>query len=105
MYSAYSVGKTGLMRITEALAAGARGHRRAGLRPRARRRGDRDDPRRCRCTRAAPTGPPPEDVVELVAAIAAGELDQWSGRFLRAGVDDLDALRRTRPRAPAGSCG
>ena len=26
---------------------------------------------------------PPERVVELVAAIAAGELDQWSGRYLR----------------------
>ena len=40
---------------------------------------------------------PPEEVVELVAAIAAGELDQWSGRFLRAGADDLDTLRATTP--------
>ena len=40
---------------------------------------------------------PPEQVVELVAAIAAGELDQWSGRFLRAGVDDLDTLRALTP--------
>src|SRR3954447_5750866 len=39
----------------------------------------------------------PEHVVELVAAIAAGELDQWSGRFVRAGSDDLDLLRRTTP--------
>jgi hypothetical protein len=39
----------------------------------------------------------PEDVVDLVVAIAAGELDAWSGRFFRAGADDLDTLRRTTP--------
>ena len=45
---------------------------------------------------------PPEQVVELVAAIAAGELDQWSGRFLRAGKDDLDvAPRGSRPQDAA----
>jgi hypothetical protein len=36
-------------------------------------------------------------VVALAAAIATGELDQWSGRFMRAGVDDLDTLRTTTP--------
>jgi NAD(P)-dependent dehydrogenase (short-subunit alcohol dehydrogenase family) len=44
---------------------------------------------------------PPEKVVELIAAIAAGELDQWSGRFVRAGKDDLDVLRATTPDAAA----
>ena len=39
--------------------------------------------------------------MELLAAIAGGELDQWSGRFLRAGGDDLDVLRRTTP-GPTG---
>jgi NAD(P)-dependent dehydrogenase (short-subunit alcohol dehydrogenase family) len=39
----------------------------------------------------------PADLVALVAAIAAGELDQWSGRFLHTAYDDLDALRATRP--------
>jgi NAD(P)-dependent dehydrogenase (short-subunit alcohol dehydrogenase family) len=39
----------------------------------------------------------PAAVVALVAAVAAGELDQWSGRFLHARFDDLDILRRTRP--------
>lgn len=34
------------------------------------------------------------DVVALVVACAAGELDAWSGRYLRAGVDDLETLRR-----------
>ena len=45
----------------------------------------------------------PERVVEMVAAIAAGELDAWSGRFLHAGQDDLDTLRRITPdgRRPA----
>jgi NAD(P)-dependent dehydrogenase (short-subunit alcohol dehydrogenase family) len=40
---------------------------------------------------------PPEDVVEYVAAIAAGEVDKWSGRFLRVGVDDLDVVRGLSP--------
>jgi hypothetical protein len=39
----------------------------------------------------------PERVVELVVAIASGELDAWSGRFLRAGKDDLEALRSLMP--------
>jgi hypothetical protein len=30
-------------------------------------------------------------------AIASGELDAWSGRFLRAGKDDLEALRSLMP--------
>ena len=34
----------------------------------------------------------PADVVALVLAIAAGDLDQWSGRFLRAGSDDVAVL-------------
>ncbi|MGO0577484.1 SDR family oxidoreductase [Ornithinimicrobium panacihumi] len=35
----------------------------------------------------------PEDVKALVLAIADGELDGFSGRFVRAGTDDLDTLR------------
>jgi hypothetical protein len=31
------------------------------------------------------------------AAVAAGELEAWSGRFLRAGADDLDVLRCITP--------
>jgi hypothetical protein len=30
-------------------------------------------------------------------AIASGELDGWSGRFVRAGKDDLEALRKLTP--------
>ena len=44
---------------------------------------------------------PPELVVELVAAIAAGKLDAWSGRFVRAGKDDLETLRGTTPDSAA----
>ncbi len=40
---------------------------------------------------------PPEKVVEFVAAIAAGELDPWSGRLLRVGADDLDVVRALQP--------
>jgi hypothetical protein len=40
---------------------------------------------------------PPERVVELIAAIAAGQLDAWSGRFVRAGKDDLQTLRSVTP--------
>jgi hypothetical protein len=39
--------------------------------------------------------------VALAVAIAAGELDQWSGRFFRAGADDLDLLRSTTPEGDA----
>ena len=55
-YSAYGVAKTGLMRITEALRRVARGLRRAGVRPRPRRRRHPDDPLDVACGRARPTG-------------------------------------------------
>ncbi|WP_104525489.1 SDR family NAD(P)-dependent oxidoreductase [Blastococcus atacamensis] len=95
-YSAYSVAKTGLMRLTESLTLGLEGSdvRAFDVAP-----GVVDTP----MTRAMPKWAnftdwtPPEAVVELIAAIAAGELDQWSGRFVRAGKDDLDVLRSTTP--------
>lgn len=95
-YSAYSVAKTGLMRLTESLAAGLEGSdvRAFDVAP-----GVVDTP----MTRAMPMWEgftdwtPPEKVVELIAAIAAGELDQWSGRFVRAGKDELEVLRAMSP--------
>lgn len=36
----------------------------------------------------------PDDVAALVVAFASGELDAWSGRFVRAGVDTPAALRQ-----------
>ncbi|KAB7744644.1 SDR family NAD(P)-dependent oxidoreductase [Nostocoides sp. F2B08] len=41
----------------------------------------------------------PADVTALVLAFAAGDLDAWSGRFVRAGVDTPESLRA---RAKAG---
>jgi NAD(P)-dependent dehydrogenase (short-subunit alcohol dehydrogenase family) len=95
-YSAYSVAKTGLMRMTEALAGALEGSdvRVFDLAP-----GVVDTP----MTRSMPVWEgktdwtPPADVVEYVAAVAAGEVDQWSGRFLRVGVDDLDVVRTMTP--------
>jgi NAD(P)-dependent dehydrogenase (short-subunit alcohol dehydrogenase family) len=95
-YSAYSVAKTGLMRMTEALAAGLEGSdvRAFDVAP---------GVVRSPMTAAMPMHrdrtewTPPEQVVEFVAAIAAGELDQWSGRFVRVGADDLDTLRGLTP--------
>src|SRR3954469_4027257 len=80
-YSAYSVAKTGLMRMTEALVGALEGSdvRAFDVSP-----GVVDTP----MTRAMPmwrgftAWTPPEQVVDLVTAIAGGELDAWSGRFL-----------------------
>lgn len=98
-HPAYTVGKTGLMRLTEALAAGlegtgvhafdlAPGVVRTEMSTSMSMHDDRED------------WTPPETVVAFVAAIAAGELDQWSGRFVRADVDDLADLRATTPPEP-----
>ncbi len=96
LYSAYSAGKTAQMRITESidLAGAAHGVRAFDLAP-----GVVDTA----MTRAMPMHEgrtewtSPGDVVDVVVAIAAGELDHWSGRFVRAGVDDLATLRATTP--------
>jgi NAD(P)-dependent dehydrogenase (short-subunit alcohol dehydrogenase family) len=99
-YSAYSAGKTAQMRLTESidLAGAAHGVRAFDLAP-----GVVDTA----MTRAMPLHAGrtewtrPQDVVDLVVAIAAGELDHWSGRFLRAGVDSLATLRATTPSGDA----
>ena len=41
----------------------------------------------------------PAEVTELVLALVSGELDAWSGRFVRAGIDTVASLRA---RADAG---
>ncbi len=95
-YSAYSVAKSGLMRLTESLAAALEGSdvRAFDVAP-----GVVDTPmtRSMHMWQGFEDWTPPEKVVELIAAIAAGELDQWSGRFVRAGKDELDVLRATTP--------
>lgn len=100
LYTAYSVGKTGLMRLTESLAEGLEGTgvRAFDMAPGVVRT-DMSTSMSIHESRTEWT--PPERVVALAAAIAAGELDQWSGRLLHAGSDDLDALRTTTPDHPA----
>ncbi|WP_448623580.1 SDR family oxidoreductase [Geodermatophilus sp. URMC 64] len=96
LYSAYSVGKTGLMRLTEVLAAGLEGTgvRVFDLAPGVVRTAMSTS---MSMHEGRTDWTDPERVVAFVAAIAAGELDAWSGRFVHAGFDDLDALRRTTP--------
>ena len=95
-YSAYSVAKTGLMRLTEALDLALQG---SGVHAFDVAPGVVDTPmtRSMEMWRDFTDWTPPERVVELIAAIAAGELDAWAGRFVRAGKDDLDALRTVAP--------
>ena len=95
-YSAYSVAKTGLMRLTEALDLSLQG---SGVHAFDVAPGVVDTPmtRSMEMWRDFTDWTPPERVVELVAAIAAGELDAWAGRFVRAGKDDPDTLRSRTP--------
>jgi NAD(P)-dependent dehydrogenase (short-subunit alcohol dehydrogenase family) len=99
-YSAYGVAKTGLLRITEALAAALDGTdvRAFDLSPGVV---DTQMTRAMTMWRGKTDWTPPESVVEFVAAIGAGELDQWSGRFLRVGADDPDRLRDMTPQGDA----
>jgi NADP-dependent 3-hydroxy acid dehydrogenase YdfG len=96
LYPAYSVGKTGLMRLTEALAAALEGTgvHAFDLAPGVVRT-EMSTAMSIHEGRTDWTAP--EQVVELVAAIAAGELDHWSGRFVRAGADDPATLRDLVP--------
>src|SRR4051794_28208132 len=98
LYSAYSVGKTGLTRLTEVLAAGLEGTgvHAFDLAPGVVRTA-MSTSMSLHENRTEWTDP--EQVVAFVATIAAGDLDQWSGRFLHAGMDELDRLRTTQPDA------
>jgi 3-oxoacyl-[acyl-carrier protein] reductase len=99
-FSAYGVAKTGLMRITEALAGALEGSdvRAFDLSPGVV---DTDMTRSMTMWRGFTDWTPPESVVEFVAAIAAGDLDQWSGRFLRVGADDPGTLAAATPQDDA----
>jgi NAD(P)-dependent dehydrogenase (short-subunit alcohol dehydrogenase family) len=95
-YSAYSVAKTGLMRLTEALDLSLQG---SGVHAFDVAPGVVDTPmtRSMEMWRDFTDWTPPERVVELITAIAAGELDAWAGRFIRAGKDDVETLRSLTP--------
>ncbi len=96
VYSAYGVGKTGLVRITEALHTALEGSdvKAFDLAP-----GVVDTPmtRSMSIWEGRTDWTPPDQVVDFVAALARGELDQWSGRLLRVGADDLDRVRALHP--------
>ena len=91
-YSAYSVGKAGQLRITESLAA-------AGVLAFDVAPGVVDTPmtRSMAMWAGFTDWTPASAVVDLVAAIAEGRLDAWSGRFVRAGKDTVDSLAGTTP--------
>jgi NAD(P)-dependent dehydrogenase (short-subunit alcohol dehydrogenase family) len=99
-YSAYSVAKTGLLRITESLLGALEGSdvRAFDVAPGVV---ETEMTRSMPMWRGFTDWTPPAAVVDLVAAVAAGELDAWSGRFLRAGEDDVETLRRVVPKGNA----
>jgi NAD(P)-dependent dehydrogenase (short-subunit alcohol dehydrogenase family) len=99
-FSAYGVAKTGLLRITEALAGALEGSdvRAFDLSPGVV---DTQMTRSMTMWKGYTDWTPPERVVEFVAAIAAGELDQWSGRFLRVGADDCEVVKSLTPEGAA----
>ncbi|MGK5172740.1 SDR family NAD(P)-dependent oxidoreductase [Geodermatophilus sp. CPCC 205761] len=95
VYSAYSVAKSGLMRITEALAESLTG---TGVTVFDLAPGvvDTDMTRSMPMWAGRTDWTDPELVVSWVVAIAEGRLDQWSGRFIHTVADDLEALAGVR---------
>ena len=100
--SAYSAAKTGLWRVGGAVHAA--GHER-GLRAFELAPGVVDTPMtRAMAMHAGRTEwTDPDDVVALVVAIARGELDAWSGRMVRAGVDTPASLAARAAAGPLGA--
>ncbi|MCO5308703.1 MAG: SDR family oxidoreductase [Austwickia sp.] len=93
VFSAYAVAKTGLARLTGAthLAGRGRGVFAFDLMPGVVRT-DMTTAMAVHEERTDWTAP--QAVAELALALAAGRLDAWSGRFVRAGVDTIDALTK-----------
>ena len=90
--SAYNVSKTALARVTGSthLAGWARGIRAFDLMPGVVRT-DMTGAMQAHVGRTEWTSP--EEVTDLVLGLASGEIDAWSGRFVRAGADTVDSLR------------
>ncbi len=95
-YTAYSVGKTGQLRLTEALAASGAEH---GVLAFDVAPGVVDTPmtRSMAMWQGYTDWTPVSAVVELVVAIAEGRLDAWTGRFVRAGADTPESLAAHTP--------
>ena len=92
VYSAYNAAKTALFRIGGGLhvAGHGRGLRAFEVAPGVVRT-EMTEKMAVHAGRTEWTDP--QDVVDLVVAVSRGDLDAWSGRFLRAGSDDLERLR------------
>ncbi len=103
-YSAYSVSKTALLRLSGTYAAAGRPHGLAvfDVAPGVVRT-EMTAGMPVMADRAEWTDP--ELVVQLVAAVVAGSLDHLSGRYLRAGLDDPAALMATLAERFAGDPG
>jgi NAD(P)-dependent dehydrogenase (short-subunit alcohol dehydrogenase family) len=97
VYSAYNAAKTGLFRLGGGLheAGYERGLRAFELAPGVV---DTAMTRAMRVHDDRTDWTDPRDVVDLVVSIARGELDAWSGRYLRAGADQLATLRAVADR-------
>jgi NAD(P)-dependent dehydrogenase (short-subunit alcohol dehydrogenase family) len=95
--SAYNVSKTALARITGSthLSGTAHGIRAFDLAPGVVRT---DMTLSMRAHEGRTEWTSPEEVVELVLALASGDLDAWSGRMVRAGVDTPASLRERAAR-------
>lgn len=99
-YSAYCVGKSGQIRLTEALSKSLQGtsvhafNIAPGL-------VETDMTRSMPRWKGHTSWTPPGRVVELVCAVAAGLLDAWSGRFLRAGADVPEQIGQLLPQGAA----
>jgi NAD(P)-dependent dehydrogenase (short-subunit alcohol dehydrogenase family) len=108
IYSAYCAAKAGLFRIggNLHLAGYERGIRSFELSPGVVRT-DMTGAMAMHHNRSEWTAP--ETVTELVLAASRGELDAWSGSYLRAGIDTpqslRDAAREGRARRPARTLG
>jgi 3-oxoacyl-[acyl-carrier protein] reductase len=101
IYSAYSAAKAGLFRITGNLhlAGYLHGLRAFEISPGTART---DMTASMPMHRQRTQWTPPEALVDLVSAVARGELDPWSGCFLRAGVDTPESLREVVDRLGGG---
>ncbi len=101
VYSAYCAAKAGLFRISGSIriAGAERGLRSFEISP-GTVRTDMTASMAIHVGRTEWT--PSAALVDLVVGVARGELDAWSGRFLRAGVDTVASLQA---RAAAGDLG
>ena len=89
--TAYNVSKGALARLTAAVGLGGRhGVRAFDLAPGVVRT---DMTRSMRMHEGRTEWTSPEEVTTLLLALASGELDAWSGRMVRAGVDTVESLQ------------